>query len=303
MATWTTKSTGDIIAPDHINALQTGKVDSDGTASPTFVLIQLPGTYYLRIDGTQNFAILSGPPATGFTGDHNISIGSHNGFLSLTTGQYNIGIANDSLANLTTGSNNIGIGLNTLVGLTTGRGNTAVGNLAMLSGGASPFDYNSAFGYACMQDITTGYANSSFGYMAAHQITIGDRNACFGTEAGYGITTGSNNTCFGFSAGQGGNGSRNVFIGSVAGQYETGSDTLIIDSNGRTNEADQRIKALLYGIFAAASANQRLRINGRLGVTEVPHYDNDAAAAAGGLAIGEVYRTDADPPVLCIRVA
>lgn len=34
---WTTKNTGDTIAASHINDLQTGKVDSDGTASPTFI--------------------------------------------------------------------------------------------------------------------------------------------------------------------------------------------------------------------------------------------------------------------------
>ena len=318
MATWLTKITGDTILPSHINDLQTGKVDVDAaawlllidqdqavktTSGPVFTTVevtnylQLPGTYYVRINGNQNFAILSGPPAAGFTGDHNISIGSHNGFLSLTSGQYNVGISNDALANCTTGSNNIGIGLNSLVGLTTGRGNVALGNLAMLSGGAIPFDYNTAIGFCCMQDITTGYANTAIGYMAAHTITIGDRNVALGAEALYSILTGSNNVAVGFCAGKGATGNRNVFLGSVAGEFETGNDKLIIDSNSRLNEADQRIKALLYGIFDAASANQRLRINGRLGVTHLPNYANNAAAVAGGLVSGELYTVTASDPL------
>lgn len=39
MATWTPKTTGQTIAASYINDLQTGKVDSDGTASPEFTKV------------------------------------------------------------------------------------------------------------------------------------------------------------------------------------------------------------------------------------------------------------------------
>jgi len=41
MATWTPKTNSDDVAASHINALQTGKVDSDGTATPSFAAIYL----------------------------------------------------------------------------------------------------------------------------------------------------------------------------------------------------------------------------------------------------------------------
>jgi hypothetical protein len=60
------------------------------------------------------------------------------------------------------------------------------------------------------------------------------------------------------------NGSGNVGIGALAGYYETGSNKLFIDNAPRASEADARVKALIYGVFDAAVANQFLTINGNL---------------------------------------
>ena len=126
----------------------------------------------------------------------------------------------------------------------------------------------------------------------AGKVTTGNYNNFIGYRAGYNNTAGTLNTSIGAYAGfQNSTGSHNTFIGTLAGRYETGSNKLFIDNQARANEADGRIKALIYGIFDAATANQRLRINGRLGVTEIPEYADNAAAVTGGLSVGEFYRT------------
>jgi hypothetical protein len=259
-----------------------------------------------------SFPVLAG-------GTDNLAIGGANTLVRLTSGISNFAMGNDAGAHITTGERNFCLGINSgvsintgsdniLIGdlsgylITTGHGNTFVGS-DCAPGGASPCNFNSAFGNLCMGALTTGYANTAIGYLTLGLMTSGNRNVGCGTESLYAVVTGEENAALGFAAGQACTLSHSLFLGNKAGQFETAGQVLYIDTLSRINEADARVKALVYGIFDAVTANQRFRINGRLGVTEVPHYDNDAAAAVGGLAIGEVYRTDADPPVLCIRVA
>ena len=126
----------------------------------------------------------------------------------------------------------------------------------------------------------------------AGKVTTGNYNNFMGSLAGYSNTTGSDNNFMGYGAGYSNTtGNNNIFIGDFAGYHETGSNKLYIDNRSRSNEADARVKSLIYGVYDAATANQRLRINGRLGVTETPEYADNAAAAAGGLSVGEFYRT------------
>ncbi|MBU0612307.1 hypothetical protein KKA39_02815, partial [Patescibacteria group bacterium] len=86
-------------------------------------------------------------------------------------------------------------------------------------------------------------------------------------------------------------GSGNVFLGSQAGYYETGSNKLFIDNQDRTDEATARTNSLIYGIFDATPANQKLTINGMLNVSVLPAYDDDAGAGGGGLTTGDFYQT------------
>jgi hypothetical protein len=131
-------------------------------------------------------------------------------------------------------------------------------------------------------------------------------------------TTTSNNTYIGKGSGQGNYGgsntgvgafslyswaqttTNNIGIGYYAGFYETGSNKLFIDAIDRSNEADARTKSLIYGVMAAAAANQKLTVNAILNLSQCPIYANNAAARAGGLVTGDLYRTGADPDVLCI---
>ena len=91
----------------------------------------------------------------------------------------------------------------------------------------------------------------------------GAGNLRAGEDAGFSLTTGSNNTMLGARTGyaittaDGG-----IYLGSDAGYYETAANKLFIDNAQRASEADGRVKALIYGIFAAATANQYLTVNG-----------------------------------------
>jgi hypothetical protein len=73
--------------------------------------------------------------------------------------------------------------------------------------------------------------------------------------------TGDENTAIGLDALLRALGSRNVAIGHAAGKYETGSDSLYIDNQDRTDTDGDKANALLYGTFAASAASQQLTIN------------------------------------------
>jgi trimeric autotransporter adhesin len=165
---------------------------------------------------------------------------------------------------------------------------------------------NTAVGVGALYQIARGVAgtgknNVAVGVGAGRQHTIGNHHVAIGVSALNNNGNGNEMTALGAYAGYTGvSNSRCVFLGYQAGYYETASDKLFIDNRQRANEADGRVKALVYGVFDAATANQRLRINGRLGVTEIPVYANNAAALAGGLAVGEFFRTGADPDPVCV---
>ncbi len=63
-------------------------------------------------------------------------------------------------------------------------------------------------------------------------------------------------------------GSNNVAIGVNAGMHETGNNNFYVDSLGRNDEADGRLKSLIYGKFDASTANQFVNINGTLGILD-----------------------------------
>ena len=94
-----------------------------------------------------------------------------------------------------------------------------------------------------------------------------------GRAAGHSCTTGHSNN----------------FLGYAAGYYETGDYKLFIDVLARANEADGRVKALIYGVFDAATADQLLRINGILEITTIK---NGATQAGAGAGANEVWKTN-----------
>jgi hypothetical protein len=113
-------------------------------------------------------------------------------------------------------------------------------------------------------------SNTIIGSSAGTYITVGQYNVLIGDRSGYLIQGGSQNVFLGSGTGSVCTGYQNVFIGFRAGCYETGSNMLIIDNQSRTNQADQRSKAMFYGQFNLSPALQYLQINANVGIKVTP---------------------------------
>ena len=217
------------------------------------------------------------------TGYGNVAIGRRSMYVA-TTAKGNVGVGFDALNSVTTGYDNVGVGADALNIITTGYNNVAVGLQAM---GHLTVGYeNVGVGYKALQKTIGGYHNTAVGSNSLVEVTSGYRNTAVGKDALYCVTTGA----------------QNVALGHQAGYWETGSLKLFIDNTTRASEEDGRIKALIYGVFAALTANQRLSVNARLLVRECPNYANNTAALAGGLVSGELYTVTGTDPLQVARV-
>jgi len=174
--------------------------------------------------------------------------------VSSTNGIFLAGAGNAGM----TGDFNFMVGYRAGLVNTTGSDNNFIGNTAGFSN-------------------TEGVNNNFFGYYAGSLNTLGDFNNFFGSYASASNTTGDYNISLGYYAGYtNSTGSSNVFLGANAGRYETGSNSLYIDNQDRTNTAGDKAKALIYGVFDATAANQSLTINGNVKLSVVSAYDGTA---------------------------
>lgn len=129
---------------------------------------------------------------------------------------------------------------------------------------------NAFFGYLAGNAISTGTGNAAFGDKALGLNATTNNNTAIGVQALYN-TVAASNTALGQNAlFTNTSGTQSVGLGFEAGYYETGSSKLFIDNARRASEADGRIKALVYGLFDAAVANQTLRLNASVGVNTAP---------------------------------
>ena len=193
-------------------------------------------------DGISNIFIGDDAGSANISGSYNVAVGE-NALQANRTGDNNFALGGGALYTLDGGSSNVAIGTSTLYDCVSGIGNVAIGQTALTNATAS---YNVAIGEGALFSLTSG----------GESVAIGRR-------AGVSITTGVDNTMIGYRAGEslGTSDSGSVMIGHEAGYYETASNKLFIDNDKRTDEADGRVKALIYGIFDAATANQVLTIN------------------------------------------
>ena len=179
---------------------------------------------------------------------------------------------------------------NTFVGITAGdnfvagaRENTFLGDGAGEGGAVtSTADDNTGVGYNSLTSLTTGSYNSAFGNSSMISNTTGGSNAAYGGYSLLTNSTGSNNTGIGYSAlFYNSTGSGNVALGRGAGNRETGSNAFYVNNQSRSNTAGDKAKSILYGVMAAAAADQKLTINAllNLSVSKTP-----ASAAAAGVA-------------------
>lgn len=186
-----------------------------------------------------------------------------------------------------------------------------VGNRT-LGGTGNQGKFNVMFGGECGSVLTTGYGNTTLGWRAGRLISSGSGNTAFGSECMYGVSTSNYNSAYGYQAFKQAVGTRNmvlgafavdhavsvnecvcigyesgsslgavalnngcVFIGNQSGFYETQQAKLFIDNVKRSDEADGRIKALIYGIFASTNAAQYLTVNGNF-INQIESTDTNA---------------------------
>lgn len=123
------------------------------------------------------------------------------------------------------------------------------------------------------------------------KIRVEGFNTFVGTDAGD-ACTGEYNTYVGFEAGKENvSGEFNTCIGYKAGKYDTGTFKLYIDAQNRSTEAEGKTKSMVYGEFHGDPANQMLRLNAIIELTQTPEYANNAAAVTGGMAVNQIYKS------------
>ena len=289
-------------------AIPTPTIDSVLTAGNTsawqdLVLTNGSGTFnYVNATGVSSGYKIAGLRALSSKG---ILDGSDNYFIGFAgnftmTGTTNLCFGGYSGLSLTDGINNVFMGAFSGYATTGGSDNVMLGALA---GGNN----------------ILGSSNMFMGSEAGGQNDGGSNNVCIGAQAGYlnedssGNTfigknsgrsaTGGYNTCIGYEAGYKALGTRNVNIGVWAGYWETGSNALYIDSYDRGSTANDKAKALVYGVFDADPANQTIKfnanatVNGTLGagaITGTSYLLNDANTSITEDGSGNLTLTDAN---------
>jgi hypothetical protein len=127
---------------------------------------------------------------------------------------------------------------------------------------------NVALGKGVLDGLTTGWNDLGMGALALADLTEGANCVAIGPGALGDVTTADNLTAVGSAAFRVLNAGPGLALGYRAGRFETAANKLFIDVIDRANEADGRVKALIYGEFNAATASQLLRVNGYLEVRE-----------------------------------
>lgn len=214
-----------------------------------------------------------------------------------TTGRRNVAVGSGSLHNNSTGESNVAIGYNPLNGNTTGNDNFAIGNYVLFAN-------------------TTGSKNIAMGYLAMRWNTLGGNNIAIGESSlsdnesgGYNIAVGANaltnikptvvtnmyNVAVGDNTGHGiVTGTNNTILGSRVTGLSAGLSNNIILADG---EGNQRIRVIDNGNVGIGqeSPTEKLEV-GTIKATDInftglPVFADEAAATAGGLSSGDLYRT------------
>ena len=230
---------------------------------------------------TNNSMFFGGGGGSITTGSLNVSVG-YTALNALSSGAANMAIGAYAATLLTTQSHNVAMGYNSMQS-SMGNFNTALGSGSFLNGTG---DNNACMGYQAMYGASSGSYNTIIGTQGLYTPGTAAQNVVIGFQAG-GSCSGDNNVLVGLWAGYT-CGTGNVMLGWRSGFYETGSNKLFIDNAQRASEADGRAKALIYGIFAAATTDQYLTINGYF---FLPTIKSGANQGASGAAAGELWKT------------
>ncbi|MFM2393075.1 MAG: hypothetical protein RLZZ546_1057, partial [Bacteroidota bacterium] len=216
-------------------------------------------TLYNNTSGSRNHTLGTQTLFNNTTGSANIAIG-YRSLYNNTDRSGNIAVGDSTLHDngigavfLEDATFNTAIGSNAMKSNTTGFYGTAVGYKALMKNTTGRF--NTAMGHGAMMNLNThSSANSAFGQGALFNQTGGSGgNTGIGAGALNGVTTGALNTGLGYRAGFTNQGEKNIFIGSEAGYYETGSNKLYIENTNADSTS-----ALIFGNFSS----NKIRVNG-----------------------------------------
>jgi hypothetical protein len=149
---------------------------------------------------------------------------------SLTTGLYNVGIAQEAGCSITTGVRNIGIGVLAVSTVTTANDNVGIGAEAL-------------------RRTTTGFNNVAIGTTTLVFNTTGADNVAVGYDASRANTTGFQNVAIGVGS---------MYANSTFGQNTAVGTATLRNYNGGTNGANDAFGALAMCNFTAGDYNVAL---------------------------------------------
>lgn len=280
------------------NAANSANIRLLGLDTSNVVIIGSSNGRWLWVDsaGTE-IARLTGTAAAG-SGGYDLGFGIET-FSALTTGEDNTAFGYRSQASVTTGGFNTGYGYRSLQDNVIGNSNTGLGQAALQYNTA---DGNTGVGALSLQFNTTGVQNVAMGFRSLTNMDGGSYNVAVGYSAMYNATTASRSVAIGRNAllnvgsgfynigiGYGAlasvagaaaqnvaiggealgstTGNSNIGIGYFAGFYSNSSSELYIDGFDRTNNANEKARAIVYGVLNSTAASQRLFFN--TGATQV----------------------------------
>ena len=199
---------------------------------------------------------------------HCVAVGNAALAGSTTTSPTNNTAVGDYAGNKLEGSNNALIGYLAGSALTAESGNIAIGVSALGSKDGS--SGSTAVGQYALRYVS-GDESIGIGTYAGRGNAAGasgGSNIFVGTSTALGHTTAANNVCIGIrSANALTIGSNNIFLGYYSGSRQsTNSNLLIIDNQARADIATEASNAIIYGVMAAAPADQTLTVNAELNV-------------------------------------
>ncbi|MFC0779215.1 hypothetical protein [Flavobacterium sp. HJSW_4] len=236
---------------------------------------------------------------------NNVAVGYQALYSNANTGISNVAIGIMTMQNNTKGSSNVAVGayaMNLTYG-NEGNNNIAIGRSALEGNlNTAPFTGNDniAMGNISLGQNNSGSENIALGKQALSTQKVGNGNIAIGISAnGNTAGTGNYNTTIGYKVspnGFGAGATNNIVIGNSinvldrtnnpavnSNQINIGNVIFGADAN-KTAQTDGRV-----GLGIAPDANVILRLN----IAKVPVYADNAAATAGGLTVGSVYRTAA----------
>lgn len=240
----------------------------------------------VEVDSLKSTKSVNAPRFMGYANSQN-STGVANGYLalnSLSSGIGNTANGYQSLYSITTANNNTATGYRSLYS-NVGGSNSAYGYESMLSNTSGL--QNVAVGVSSLTSNTDGLYNTAVGYNSASSNVGGDANTSIGFQAMYSNTSGSNNSTCGYSTLPANTtGSNNVALGLGAGGVnKTGSNNTWVGYSTTSSDTNFTNSTALGASCVISSSNTLY-----LQLTQVQNFADSAAAYAGGIRSGGVYR-------------